>query len=342
MLRDALGMIDDAFIEESISFFGGDAAASSERKSKVNKYMYLSKRTKMWIAVGAALCIMLSLVVTAAAANLWGIRELLEGGGRELPEEAYNYVEPQEAVVQEEKWSCAVTESLCDGDELMIAVTIECSEDYILAFVDSSPTDPAGSIGVDYDGTLFEYAKSQGKDLLYAAVYIKESEELPLSSGSMHFERISDDCIMVLSGAIIEGAALPPTGICEVRIRGAVADEQELEFTINEAPGSAAIYLPADRQAVAGIIVESATVTESPLGISVTISGTVLDKVIYGDMEFVCEGITGMQGGKRMDETGAFSVNLTNGQGSVSDTLTVQVMNVETGELMGELEFVRI
>lgn len=342
LIRDALDMIDDAFIEECIVRRSTEASASSGRESKTMKYQFTEKRTKRLIAVAAAAALVLMMAVTAVAANLWGIRDLFESSGRELPSEADGYVQSQSCSVSGEGWTCTVRESLCDGEQVTAAAVINCSDDYIVAPTDSSASDPAESLGIDSDLTLGEYAASQGKRLIYVNVGISFSEAPGKAMGGyLHFKNIADNEMLVLSNVSKAPKDASSHGICTVYVTrdDGTKEKASVDFDIITAPViSKATYVPVDASSVPGITVGEATVAQTVMGISIEFKETVTDFAAFDRMEMVCEGIQDYMGGSVM-ENGEWYLKLTDGQGTVSDTLTIRVVDVRTGELMGTIVF---
>lgn len=78
--------------------------------------------------------------------------------------------------------------------------------------------------------------------------------------------------------------------------------------------------------------------TETPLGISVTLKGTT-NADAFSRMKMDCEGITDMTGGNFRDDNGGWTTHLINGQGTLSDTMTIYVTDVETGDYIGDIVF---
>ena len=66
---------------------------------------------------------------------------------------------------------------------------------------------------------------------------------------------------------------------------------------------------------------------------------TITDPDAFGCMEFMCEQFPGIMGGSAMDSDGKWYLEMNGGQGSVTDKLSIQVFNVETGQLMGQIVF---
>ncbi len=338
LLRQALGMIDDRYIEESLCGGDADARPTSERNLKMNSNKFPAKRTKMIIAIAAAVALVLTLTVSAAAARGWSLAGLFERSGRELPEEAQEYIEVQADTAQEAEWSCSVLESLCDGRTVTAAVEVRCTDDFVLIPTDSSAGDAAGSLGIDYDGTLGEYAAAQGKALMNVGAAIRFGEAPDRKTqGYLHFERLSDSALVVLVHCD-EAPEDPEAGCLCIVYAG---DRQtELEFTVVAAPAEdSAVYVPQRMDAVPGILFGEAIVTETVTGITLECRETVLDKEAFSCMEMRCADIGKFEGGS-VNKDGEWYLELTGSADRLPDTITLQVFDCATAELLGEVVFV--
>ncbi len=344
LVGDMLSLIDEKYIEECVLPRENKPCFSSERNKKMNGNRFSRKNGKKILVIAIAACLVLSAVVTAGAANLWGIRELSDQSGAPLPEEAYDYIQPQSASAQSEEWSCRVTESLCDRGSLTVSVAVTCSEKYVLAPPDASPGDSAGAVlGADSGLTLGEYAASQGKELLFVNASLMKNEGFAVVSGMLRFEYVSDSHAVLLAQADIDSDGPVTEGICTVYLTDAQGKrtEQALPFDLSEAPASdSVVFVPVDPDAVAGVKVGKAEVTRTPLGISIIMEETVTDHDAFGRMEFVCEQFPGCMGGSVADADGNWQLELNGGQGEITDTLAIQVRDCATGQPIGEILFV--
>jgi len=337
ILSDALGMIDDSYIQECIVYQVRDACSSSERNRKMKKYGTVSQKGKILVALCAVVCLVLSLVITAGAANLWGIRELLSNSDRDISEQADDYIQPQSSSAQEAEWDCRMTEALFDNNQIVLTVVVSCAEDYILIPTDFSAGNPASSIGIDSDKTLGEYAEDHNRMLLNVGAGINNSDTLRVCGGFIHFENVSENQMVILLQTEVETSESAPQGICTVYVGG---KQTVLEFTTMPAPDTnSRIFIPAERNAVPGIVFGSATVTENLLGVSVTAEEIVTDEDAFELMEIRIKELTVYEGGSVFRD-GRLYLDIINGQGAIGDTMTVQIYNVETGALIGEIVFV--
>ena len=346
LLCDALSMLDDAYIEENIICSSG-VLPSLERESEMNRN-HSGKSKKKLIVLAIAVCLVLSTFITASASNLWGIRNLFEKSGRNLPEEAYEYiveqddsVQTQGYFVQTEEWNCAVTETLCDQNEITVVIRVTCSEKYMLIPTDCGFNDPTAFIGLDSDMTLGEYAASHGKNLMKVNANLLDSG-FDIGSGMVQFERVSDGEMMLLLQGDLNGTISSEQGICTVTVNapGISTTKQKLNFTVSEAPiNSEFVYIPINPDALYGVSIGEAEVTETPLGISISIEGTADEWDDIFSLDLWCEQISGFTGGYERGNNGEWTLKWSQGQGELTDTIIIHVNDLETGEFIEDIVF---
>lgn len=113
-----------------------------------------------------------------ASTKIVGLDDYFASWGRKIPEEAKPLV--QDNVPQEEKKeglvNFKVREYLCDSNQMYFVIEAKAveSDKYLLIPQDSSPEDPIGNLNIEgvTKGTIGEYAKKQGKELLIASLYV--------------------------------------------------------------------------------------------------------------------------------------------------------------------------
>ncbi len=339
LICDALNLIDDTYIEENILFKNISAAAPSERNMSMNANNIRKPRKslKKMIALGIAACIVLSLVITASASNLWNIRDIFRKTGREISEQAYDYVVPQSVSATGKNWECVITESLCDSSEITVTVEFTCSQEYLLVPSYDSSNSSTSCIGIESDMTIAEYAASQDKKLMFIDSRFLNCEAFDVIASYAHFERIADNKAIMLTHANIEKHSLFEKGICTVYVDGS---KHELNFDISEAPASfESVYVPANPDAVYGITAGNMIAAETPLGISIEIMFFVNDFDAFDRMEMKCGGINGLLGGFSQGVDGNWYLTQNNGCGELTDTVTVHVLDSETHESIGDIIF---
>ena len=341
LISKALGGIDDHFIAESMVYREANPRRSPERTRKMGKYenRNAGHSHRRLFALVLAACLVFSLAITAYAANLFGIREMFRTPYRELPEAVEPYIQqhteaaesyiPQNTeATREENWSARVTESLCDGTKILVTVTISGGDQYIVVPTDAMPNDTVGWIGLSGDQTLESYAQSQGKKLLLVGATLRRSEGLGIFVESQKFENSSPSEMHILVEA--DRTSSDPAGdaVCQVYAleAGSEAVERlELPFTLEEAPKEEeSILVPVTPDAIPGMTVGEATVTQTPLGISVRIPETVTDQAAFNEiMKVEIDGITYLEGGGVLEDDGKIYFQFSMGQGTVTDTLIV-------------------
>ncbi len=318
----AINDADDGMLEAVSCRLGYRVQAAPARLGR------LSRRAALLAAVIAAF---LAFSAVAYAANLWGIREMFNNPNMELPEAAEDLIVSQSESGQGAGIRCQVTESLCDVNQILLTVTVSGDETHILVPQDALPEDPLESIGRDGEGTLADHAARQGKTLLYIGATLA----LPGPEGpEVHAQGIQTTCIsdseMALliqaerpAGSSLEGAALCVTTLEE---GASVPERLEVPVALTEAAAETElIFAPVDPDAVPGVRVGEATVTISPLGVSATWPETMTNaEDYYKIMKIDFEELTDFEGsGSVLGDDGVYHNQISMGQGTVTDTLTV-------------------
>lgn len=357
LISKALGGIDDHFIAESMVYREANPRHSPERTRKMGKYenRNAGHSHRRLFALVLAACLVFSLAITAYAANLFGIREMFRTPYRELPEAVEPYIQQHTDAVQsyipqnteaarEEHWSARVTESLCDGTKILVTVTISGGDQYIVVPTDAMPSDTVGWIGLSGDQTLESYAQSQGKKLLLVGATLRRSEGLGIFTESQKFENSSPSEMYILVEA--DRTSSDPAGdaVCQVYAREAgseAVERLELPFTLEEAPkGEESILVPVTPDAIPGMTVGEATVTETPLGISVRWMETITDQDAHYDIKKVeFDELTDYDGGGLVQaDDGNWYFQISMGKGEVTDTLTAHFYDWEN-QPIGDIVF---
>lgn len=357
LISKALGGIDDHFIAESMVYREANPRRSPERTRKMGKYenRNAGHSHRRLFALVLAACLVFSLAITAYAANLFGIREMFRTPYRELPEAVEPYIQQHTDAVQsyipqnteatrEENWSARVTESLCDGTKILVTVTISGGDQYIVAPTDAMPSDTIGLIGLSGDQTLESYAQSQGKNLLLVGATLRRSEGLGIFVESQKFENSSPSEMHILVEADRTSSDPAEEAVCQVYAleAGSEAVERlELPFTLEEAPKEEeSILVPVTPDAIPGVTVGEATVTETPLGISVRWMETITDQDAHYDIKKVeFDELTDYDGGGLVQaDDGNWYFQISMGKGEVTDTLTAHFYDWEN-QPIGDIVF---
>lgn len=346
LISKALSGIENRYIAECMEYRGEARGHAPERNTKMGKYQSTNARphSRRLLAMILAACMIFALATTAYAANLWGIREMFKTEYRELPQEADEYIQKHTEAAKAEDWSCRITESLCDSGKVMVTVAVSGGDQYIVVPTDAMLEDSVSLIGLSGDQTLEEYARSQGKQLLFVGASVMQNEDLGVFSEAQRFENTTLSEMNILVQASRAASAAAGEAVCTVYARreDGTVKRLELPFTLTEAPASeSGTFVPENPDAIPGMTVGEATVTQTPLGISVRIPETVTDQDAYYEiMKVEIDGITYSEGGSVLEDDGNWYFQFSMGQGTVTDTLTVHYYDWDK-QPIGDIVFQR-
>lgn len=343
-ISKALSDIDEKYIVETMTAPEKDAHHAPERTAKMGKYEDRTKgsKSRKFLALILAACLVFALAATAYAANLWGLRELFRTDYRELPEEAEPYIQQQTATAAaEEGWSAKVTESLCDVGKIYVTVAVSGGDKYVLAPTDVTPQDDARMIGLPGDQTLEEYAHSRGKELLMVGADVGDREALGIAVSSQIATNISDSemKILVESDKTVTDTELEATCTVYARNEAGEAEQLELPITLTAVPESEITLKAVDPDAIPGLHVEEVTISETPMGITLRYQETITDEQARGEiMKVDSDQITISAGGTMMGPDGNWYATYSNCQGTVTDTLTLHFYDWDD-QFIGDMVF---
>ena len=357
LISKAFTHIDDALIAEALVSPAVKGDRSPERTIPMGKYETKKHpvRSRRIFSLILAACLVMAMAVTAYAFNFLGIREMLP----KLPDTAAPHIQPQTETKAEEDWSARITESLCDDTKIMVTVTVSGGDKYIIAPTDADPDTLAVNIGIQGDMTLGEltlgeYAAQQGKELLFVGATLKENASLG-GNGSQAFRNVTDSEMTILITADKTAALTEKEIICHIYAVNKDWNKLTLDipFSLTEAPsGETGPYVPVDADAIPGITVGEATVTETPLGLSIRFRETITDNdAFYNVMKVEFEGLTYGQGGSVLEDDGNWYLSVTGCTGELGKTLTVhyydwdsQLIRVDIEEIVStrNVEFVGV
>ncbi|MBO5569195.1 MAG: hypothetical protein J6A79_09750 [Clostridia bacterium] len=329
----ALNALDDRYISEAAF-----RPASCQKIHAKNR----GRRRLLSLALAAAL--LLSLGIVACAANLFGLRELYANPNRgEMPAEAAKHIMPQDAEAAGDGWHARVLESYCDENTVLVTVQVSADEGYFVVPADEDPDSPLGVIGLAGEGTLGEYARREGKTLLFAEAAL-EREALGLCSAGMRFESISpQEMTIYFEGARSGGKTGAIETICTVLVAAwppeadaAEVERRALSFTLEEADAAWEVYAPADPLAVPGVKLGELRLTRTPLGISLRLEMKLRDKKAAEELltlrlmgvEFHGSGILAPDGESVFSQ----------GEGEYGESPTLQFLNWDK-EILAEVVF---
>lgn len=326
----AIGELDDALIEQAgiaLGYYGGEGRKTRGRV-----------RVRRVLLLAAVLALLLALGVTAYAANLWGVRSMFRSAAFELPEAADTLIETHSETEEGTGWRATVTEALCDAGNILVTITVQ-SEDYILAPTDASPTDPLWRIGREGEGTIGDYAKAQGKRLLFIGAALNGDEELGLGRAGQQFDFPSDGEMAILILASKTASAPQFGAVCTVY---AVADgtqeveRAEIPLLLTEgASQPVGVFVPLSPETIPGITLGDLSVTESPLGYDLQWEVRAEDDEAYGVIMKVAfdEIRDSLGGGSIALGENRYRGQLTMARGEIGDTLTARFYDWDKQEI---------
>ena len=345
LISKAFSDIDDIFIAESMFSPASNPDRAPERTTNMGKYESNKARVghRRVFSLIMAACFVFVMAVTAYATNFMGIREMFQSMNQELPEAAEPYIQQHTETAAAEDWSARITESLCDESKIMVTVCISGGDQYIIAPTNADPDTLALNIGVEGDMTLGEYAKKQGKQLLFVGASLMENDSVG-GNGSQHFEHVSDNEMYILTQADKTASFDENTLVCHVYAVDENWDKQTLDIpvTFTEAPsGESMIYVSEDSDVIPGITVGDAIIEKTPLGISIRYMETVTDlDAFYNVMKVEFDGLVYGEGSTVLEDDGNWYVTVSGCTGEVGDTLTVRYYDWDD-QLIGTITFCR-
>ncbi|HIT36512.1 MAG TPA: hypothetical protein IAC30_07515 [Candidatus Faecousia intestinavium] len=338
MMEKALSQIDDRFVQESLE----KMTAENKGKSKAGKYEAPGSGgvgRKFLILVLAA-CLVFALAAVAYAANVWGIREMFRTELRELPEAVVEDIQVHTETAAAEDWSARVTESYCDGSKILMTVEVSGGDRYVLAPTYVEPQSSIGEIGLSGEQTLEDYAREQGKELLFVGASLMQNEGLGIFTEGQNNRSTSPTEMVILVESDRSNADPVESAVCRVYATTADGTSKNLEipFTLGAAPiQGEEVYVPIDPDAIPGITVGNATVTKTSLGVTVRYQETITDQeAAYSILKRESPELPGLMGG--FVEDGSREIILTMGQGEIPDQLTIRYYD-EDKAYMGEIVF---
>ena len=338
----AMNDVDDSYLECARKMLGYKAEV---------KIRNTIKRRILTIALAATL--ILSLGIAAYAANLFGLRELFATSTRgEMPEEAAELIIPQGGELESDGWRAQVMESYCDETTVLITIRISADARYLVAPTDEDTNSSLSVIGLSGEGTLGEYARQEGKTLLFVGADL-DHETLGLISGGQRFENVSPQEMTIYFEGARSGEITAPTETnCTVvtLVWPPEADAQDtdsyaierhtLPVTLAEADKSSQeLFTPADPYAVPGYKLGELNLTQTPLGISLRLKMNVLDqKEAEKLLTLHLEGVE-FHGAGSIDPNGY--ALFSQGQGQFGDIPTIRFLDWDKNTI-AEASFERV
>jgi len=331
LVSRAISNINDTYIAEAMNTPAAKLNHAPERTSFMNTKHPVNSRRLVRVAIAA--CLIFALAVTAYAVYYYlGIRDMEQN----LPVEVEPYIQEHAEAAVLEDWSARITESLCDESQILVTVTVSGGDRYIVAPTYADPNTPASDIGIEGSLTLGEYASQQGKELLFVGASLKGIDNMG-GVGSQDFRNTSPNEMTILIQANKSGALTADEAVCHVYAVDGEWNKQTLDipFSLQEAPAeSSGVYVPDDADAVPGMRAGNATVTETPMGITIRFMQTVTSEDVWDNLKKVeFDGIVRGEGGWVLEDDGNWWLTVSRCTGEVGDTLTARYYDWDDQEI---------
>lgn len=165
------------------------------------------KRSRVvWKAAAAAVALAVTVPTGVyAATHYFDMNEFFSKTGHTLSEDASKLIEteiPQmqkKDITEEMPVEFTAQEALCDSGSvsLIIEAKAKTSGKYLLAYQDCLETDPVSNLGIKGKGTIGEYAKERGLEILYLGTNF--AQDSPFSPGvcSIDYKLAADDIMEI-------------------------------------------------------------------------------------------------------------------------------------------------
>lgn len=338
LISKAITGISAQYIDEALEAPARENAP--ERTKPMGKFENRQRGTsrRRIVTLALAACLVLALAITAYATNAFGLKDMYKTENRQLPEEAEPYIQQHTESTSQEGLSARVKESLCNDGKLMATVEISGGDNYILCEQSFNQDDPASLIGIQGDQTLQEYADSQGKTLLFVGVRLDGENFAGVQSSVAQYDGNGNMTMLAeadLTGEVTEAA-------CHVSAYEADATVEdilrlEIPFAVSPAASSQErVFTPDNAAAIPGLTVGNATVTDSPMGMTIRWPESIADSCDVMKVEI--EGCTYGEGGSIMTEDGSYCFTANMVEGDIGDSFTVKFYDWDK-EFIGQVVF---
>lgn len=160
------------------NFADYDSADYHSAEHKTGRKSRKHARIKTWKAAAAAAALCAAVPLSAyAAGRYFGISAFFSQLRLELTDDANQLIETDIAQTTREESgeafpvSFTVQEALCDSGSVNIVIEAQAAEKdkYLLVTNDCTPEDNVADIGIQGEGSLGDYAKSKGLEILYVS-----------------------------------------------------------------------------------------------------------------------------------------------------------------------------
>lgn len=325
-LNQVLYNLDPALIEEAMAVPNFREDHSRERSKNMGKYESSKHHISLRRLAGTVLaaCLVFALAISAYAANLFGIREMFRNENRELPETAETYIQNQEEAASMQELQAEVTQTLFDGNRLLVTLALHGKENYFLLDQSVDPQESLTAIGLEGSGTVETYAQSMGKQLLHVGVRVQGDNLIGAQSTRFRYHEDGSMTALVdagLNGEITDAVCL----ITAVVPGGNVEDVWRMELPINIA-GAPTVgsgeFVPDHANAVANMTIGNATVTESGMGLTIRWPVMIPEDGELDVKKVELEGLPYSEGGMVLEDDGNWYFTVSMIQGSIGDSFT--------------------
>ena len=256
------------------------------------------------------------------------------------PEAVVEDIQVHTETAAAEDWSARVTESYCDGSKILMTVEVSGGDRYVLAPTYVEPQSSIGEIGLSGEQTLEDYAREQGKELLFVGASLMQNEGLGIFTEAQNNRSPSPTEMVILVESDRSNADPVESAVCWVHAWMADGTRKNLEipFNLGAAPiQGEEVYVPIDPDAIPGITVGNATVTKTSLGVTVRYQETITDQeAAYSILKRESPELPGLMGG--FVEDGSREIILTMGQGEIPGKLTIRYYDDDKAYI-GEIDF---
>lgn len=306
-----------------------------------NRARHISVRRLVGTVLAA--CLVFALAISAYAANLFGIREMFRSANRELPEAVETYIQNQEETASMEELQAEVTQSLCDDSRLLVTLEIHGKEDYFLLEQSVDPQDLVQNIGLEGNGTVETYAKSLGKKLLHVGVLLHADNRIGVQS--TRFQYHGDGSMTALVEAGLNGEISQATCLITAVVPGGNVEDvkrMEIPVSISGAPVvDNGEYVPDTPEAISGMMVGNATVTESPMGLTIRWPVEIPEDGELDVRNVELDGLVYGEGGMVLEDDGNWYFTASMIQGTVADSFTAVFYGWD-GAVLERIEFHKV
>ncbi len=325
-ISNVIGNISDKYL---ISAMDGMIDTVTNNPGEVIKMRPRSRFTfRKTAGIAIAACLVLAMCVSAYAANLLGIRDMLRKQEIEISDSAVEDIAVNDenndyACASQNGWKARVSESLYEGGNAIITVFAECDDRYVLAPTNASPNDAY------FGTTLTDYAAENEKTILFVGAQLL-GEKLNVSSSSQDFEMISDHEMEILVYASIDNTSEKVETICTVYAledgNSKVDDVQRIEIPFTLVQGKATemvCYKVENADVVGAIHFGEAKLFSTPLGIEVLIEldGSDVEKI----EKITCNELTDMNGGLVLGQDNVWRLHWFRSSGEIEEGFSLNL-----------------